>query len=81
MLSNFFSLLVSPNPSQPWLAVSTSNPKELQIYDYSSKRHFRNHLELCMNNYSDLSNIYTYAAYKTVAGKEKVVASFTPNGE
>ena len=32
----FFSLLVSPNPSQPWLAVSTSSPKQLQIYDYAT---------------------------------------------
>ena len=44
-----FSLLVSPNPSQPWLAVSILNPKQLRVYDYSNKRSLRNHLELCMN--------------------------------
>ena len=32
----FFSLLVSPNPTQPWLAVSTTTMRQLQVYNYET---------------------------------------------
>ena len=36
LMSTTFSLLVSPSPRQPWLAVSTTNTRQVQVYNYET---------------------------------------------
>ena len=33
-----YSLLVSPDPRQPWLAVTTKSTNQLQVYDYQTHK-------------------------------------------
>ena len=78
---SYFSLMLSPNPTQPWLAVSTANMRQLQVYNYET-HNLKYQLKFNAGMYHNtLCTCNAMHQSINCTDYEKAVVSFAPNGQ
>ena len=80
-----YSLLVSPNPTQPWLAIGTTNTRQVQVYNYET-HDLKYQLDTGMYHIITLQHNCNAIAYMSMSMNnctdyEKAVVLFAPNGQ